>query len=384
MTSQAGQRTSGPAEPARPAPPAPMLQRLILSSFRNYSHAELTLGAGVNLVVGGNGSGKSSLLEAIYLMSTGRSFRTSRLQRLVNEAAGEAVVYAEVLSQQDVLHKVGISRDRQGFTALKMDGANVRGLSELARLLPVQAFHPGTVDVVEGPSSARRRYLDWGLFHVEQSFLPLWRQLSGALQQRNKLLRGGSFSTRELAAWDQQVASVSDRINGLRTRYLADLLPHLDAVLAHIGELPEVRISLYPGWAEGEDLLALLAQDLERDRQRGYTGKGAHRAELRLSTGAGPVRDVFSRGQTKTLSYALLLAQLYLLVRSHGGRCLVLVDDLASELDEQHSDAVIRALQELGQQTLITALSADALPALARDDATRVFHVEHGVLNRLE
>lgn len=384
MIPEAGQRNSGPAEPARPAPPFPMLQRLVLSSFRNYSHAELPLGAGLNLVVGGNGSGKSSLLEAIYLLGTGRSFRTSRLQRLVNEAAAETVVFAEVLSRQNVLHRVGVSRDRQGFTALKLDGANIRGLSELARLLPVQAFHPATVEIVEGPSSARRRYLDWGLFHVEQSFLPLWRQLSGALQQRNKLLRSGSANGRELSAWDQQVASVSDRINGLRAGYLAALLPHLDAVLAHMGELPEVRVSLYPGWPEGEDLLALLAQDLERDKQRGYTGRGAHRAELRLTTGAGPVRDVFSRGQTKTLSYALLLAQLYLLVRSHGGRCLVLVDDLASELDAQHSDAVIRALQELGQQTLITALSAESLPALTRDEATRVFHVEHGVLTRLE
>src|SRR5690606_31681488 len=149
-----------------------------------------------------------------------------------------------------------------------------------------QAFHPGSVDVEEGPSSARRRYLESGSFYVDHSFPPLWRPLSGALQQRNNLFRAGDLNPRQVAACNQRIASAPDRINGLRTRYLAALLPHLDAVLAHIGELPEVRISLYPGWAEGEDLLALLAQDLERDRQRGYTGKGAHRAELRLSTGA--------------------------------------------------------------------------------------------------
>src|SRR5690606_29233688 len=156
------------------------------------------------------------------------------------------------------------------------------------------------------------------------------------------------------------------------------------AVLGHIGELPEVSISLFPGWPEGEDLQALLAADIDKDRQRGHTGRGAHRAELRLMTAAGPVRDVFSRGQTKTLSYALLLAQLYLLVHGHGGRCLVLVDDLASELDSQHSAAVLAALRDLKQQMIITALSAEALPLKAEEKGTRMFHVEHGVLRRLD
>lgn len=376
---------AGPAHrAARPSSPSPaMLQRLTLTAFRNYRHAEFQPGPGINLIVGDNGSGKSSLLEAVYLLGSGRSFRTSRLQRLVQESAQESVLFAEVITAQGVAHRLGVARDRQGFSGLKLDGANVRGLSDLARVLPVQAFHPGTVEIVEGPSSARRRYLDWGLFHVEQSFLPLWRQLHGALQQRNRLLRAGSFQRREMQAWDQQVASVSVRISQLRSSYLEALLPHLQTVLAHMGELPEVGISLYPGWSEGEDLLALLAADLEKDRQRGHTAKGAHRAELRLMTAAGPVRDVFSRGQTKTLSYALLLAQLYLLVEGHGGHCLILVDDLASELDAQHSAAVLQALRGLRQQMFITALSKEALPSLAEDKATRMFHVEHGELNRL-
>jgi DNA replication and repair protein RecF len=361
-----------------------MLQRLTLSSFRNYQQAEFVPGAGVNLVVGDNGSGKSSLLEAIYLLGSGRSFRTSRLQRLVRESAQDAVLFAEVLSHQGVQHRLGMARNRQGFSGLKLDGVNVRGLSDLARILPVQAFHPGTVEIVEGPSSARRRYLDWGLFHVEQSFLPLWRQLYTALQQRNRLLRSGRFQHREMLVWDQQVATVSGRISQLRSAYLTALSPHLQTVLGHIGELPEVNISLYAGWPDGEDLLALLAADIEKDRQRGHTGRGAHRAELRLTTAAGPVRDVFSRGQTKTLSYALLLAQLYLLVHGHGGQCLVLVDDLASELDSQHSAAVLAALKDLKQQMIITALSADALPVQAEGNETRMFHVEHGVLKRLD
>ncbi|WP_111657819.1 DNA replication/repair protein RecF [Isoalcanivorax indicus] len=356
-----------------------MLQRLVLTAFRNYRHAEFRPGPRINLLVGDNGSGKSSLLEAIYLLGSGRSFRSSRLQRLVREGDQETVLFAEVAGEKGNSHRLGMSRTRQAFSGLKLDGANLKGLSELARLLPVQVFHPGTVEIVEGPSSARRRYLDWGLFHVEQSFLQEWRALNSALQQRNRQLRTGAAS-REISPWSQQVARGSDRINQLRSGYLEALRPHLASVLSHMGELPEVSLTLYPGWPEGEDLLALLDADLLKDRERGHTTRGAHRAELRMMTSAGPVRDVFSRGQLKTLGYALLLAQLNLLVKDRDGHCLILVDDLASELDQMHSGAVLQALRALNQQMIITALSAEALPGLADDQDVNMFHVEHGVL----
>ncbi|MBA3981476.1 MAG: DNA replication/repair protein RecF [Alcanivorax sp.] len=356
-----------------------MLQRLQLTAFRNYTHAEFQPGPGINLLTGDNGSGKSSLLEAIYLLGSGRSFRSSRMQRLVREGDQETVLYAEVLGDRAEVHRLGMSRTRQAFSGLKLDGNNLKGLSELAHLLPVQVFHPGTVEVVEGPSSARRRFLDWGLFHVEQSFLQEWRGLNTALLQRNRLLRTGA-AAREISPWSQQVARASDRINQLRSGYLLALRPHLEGVLAHMGELPDVALTLYPGWAEDEDLLALLDADLARDRERGHTTRGAHRAELRMTTGAGPVRDVFSRGQLKTLGYALLLAQLNLLIKDRDGRCLILVDDLASELDQVHCAAVLEALRALKQQMIITALSREALPGLADDQDVNMFHVEHGVL----
>src|SRR5690606_29678892 len=132
------------------------LQRLALSSFRNYQQAEFVPGTGINLVVGDNGSGKSSLLEAIYLLGSGRSFRTSRLQRLLRESAQDAVLFAEVMSPQGVQHRLGMARNWQGFSGLKLDGAHVKGVSDLARILPAQASPPGTVEIAEGPSSPRR------------------------------------------------------------------------------------------------------------------------------------------------------------------------------------------------------------------------------------
>lgn len=362
-----------------------MLRTLSLTSFRNYRTTVFEPGVGVNLVYGSNGSGKSSLLEAAYMLGSGRSFRTSKLRRLVNEDADETVLYAEIISPREQLHRVGLSRNRQGITGIKMDGNRLRGLSELARVLPVQVFQPGTVEMVEGPSSARRRYLDWGLFHVEHSFLMEWRALSSAVQQRNRLLKQPMPDRRELVVWSQQVAAASARIDQLRRAYLGELMPLIQTACRRFPELPEMTIELQSGWIgqDEESLQIQLEQDIDQDRRRGFTGRGAHRAELKIVTSAGPAREVLSRGQGKILSYVLLLAQLDHMVRTRGQPCLVLVDDLASELDRENRKIVADALLDLGQQTIFTALHADQLAGELGENV-RMFHVEHGVLTRVQ
>lgn len=366
-----------------------MLHRLDLHHFRIYRDTQWCPGPGINVVLGDNGSGKSSLLEAIYLIGTGRSFRTARLPRLVQDGQEEATLFAEIggasASRDGMRHSVGMARSRTGFTALRLDGAPVRGLSELAQLLPVQVFHPGTVEMLEGGAGERRRFLDWGLFHVEQSFLPLWRQFSQALQQRNRLLRAGG-SERELKPWTQQVAAFSVSIDRLRRDYLERLQPRLEATLAGLGQLPEIRLALFSGWAEkdADALEQLLFQDLERERQMGHTTRGAHRADLRFTCDGVPVRDVLSRGQLKTLSYALLISQLSLMVQDYGRHCVLLVDDLCSELDTAHSRAILTVLASLNQQMIITALQREQLSHLEDIvQSAKMFHVEHGRISAL-
>ncbi len=362
-----------------------MLRRLALESFRNYRSQEFLPSPSLSLVTGANGSGKSSLLEAIYLLSSGKSFRGGRPRRLIREDAGEAVIFAEVVRRSGDVHRLGVARGGSGFTRLRRDGRTVQGFSEIAWLLPVRIFHPGTLELVEGPSAVRRGYLDWGLFHVEQSFHGYWRDLRHALENRNALLRQGGGSWRELEAWTQQVAAASGRINALRNAYLERLRPHLEALLGSFPGLPPVSVALQSGWpGESEDeLLNTLRAELDRDQRRGFTGRGAHRAELRLLSQGGLVRDIFSRGQCKVLGYLLLLAQVHELTASGGEDCLVLVDDLASELDEGHRDQMVEALLGLQQQTIFTALAADQLPSLV-DRGAEMFHVEHGVLSRVQ
>lgn len=356
-----------------------MLIRLDLQGFRNYADESFRPGPGFNLIVGENGSGKTSLLEAIHVLAAGRSFRGSRNTGLIRQGAGEAVLYGEVESA-GTRHRIGMRRKAGGIDGLRLNGENVGNMARVAQLFPVQVFHPGTVELVEGGPGGRRRYMDWGLFHVEPSFPGLFRDFRQALEQRNRLLKKKGLAPRELEVWDRQIAVASDKIDRLRRDWLARLEPVVERFLEELAPLPPVRLALDSGWPENASLGALLRDERPRDMARGFTGRGAHRADLRLTTGAGAVRDLFSRGQAKSLAYVLVLAQLEVLVREAGRRCLVLVDDLGSELDREHRQAVLRIMERLGQQTIFTALAADDDLLEPLDENIRMFHVEHGTL----
>lgn len=357
-----------------------MLKRLLLTDFRNYPQAEFFPDPRISLIHGDNGSGKTSLLEAIYTLSTGRSFRTAKLGKLVRDQADQLLLFAEV-EREGEIHRLGMRRGRQGIEDLRLDGERPRSLSQLAHLLPTQVFHPESVNLIYGESSIRRAFLDWGLFHVEHDFQVYWQRFRQLLEQRNKLLKSPSLSERELAPWNQQLVEVSARIDRSRRSYLARVLEHFQKAHARVGTLKEVDIGYYPGWPENETFETALTRHLEQDRQRGFTSVGPHRGDLRLRNGGHLAKDVFSRGQCKTLAYALLLAQLYFLVEEIRRPCLLLVDDLSSELDREHRYALFDALRQLNQQMIVSQLEDDGL--FAQEEAKR-FHVEHGWIKTSE
>ena len=360
-----------------------MLQRFHLNQFRNYRDQMFVPDSAVSVVTGENGSGKTSLLEAIYLLGSGRSFRTSRMASLVMADAKDCTLFAEVSTDQGG-RRIGIQRDRQSLLDARLDGQRVSGLSDIARLFPVQVLHPGTVELVEGGSSARRRYLDWAMFHVEQDFIGEWRRLRSAVDQRNRLLKQPSLKLRELVVWDRQVAESSARIDSLRRRHLPQLITLFDQELsAFSASVPSVGLSLNSGWPAAEDIADALASSLEQDVRRGFTGRGAHRADLLLSAEEGSVREVFSRGQQKIVAYALVMAQVRLIRELAGRDCLMLVDDLTSELDRDNADRVMGAVIRVSRQVIVTSLDPELAPLGNETDYT-VFHVEHGTLKRVD
>ena len=194
-----------------------MLHKLQIQHFRNLSQAEIYPSGGMNLLLGHNGSGKSSVLEAIHYLSLGRSFRTHLTNRVIMQGEKAFTLFAQLqLDDQSV--NVGLQKDRQGDTQLKIGGKSADKLAQLASLLPLQLIHPEGYNLLTGGPQQRRAFVDWGVFHVEQAFFPLWVKVRRLLKQRNALLRQ-STQYAPLSYWDQQLAEFSQALSVFRQQY---------------------------------------------------------------------------------------------------------------------------------------------------------------------
>jgi len=356
------------------------IRRIALHQLRRFSTVELQPNAGVNLLTGDNGAGKTSVLEALHLMAYSRSFRGRVRDGLIRQGQEALEVFVEWeetrADRTEILRKAGLRHSGQEWQG-RLDGEDVAQLGTLCAALAVVTFEPGSHALVSGGGEPRRRYLDWGLFHVEQDFLPLWRRYSRALKQRNALLKQGGAPSM-LDVWDRELAEAGEPLTGRRLLYL-ERLQERAMVLAD-ALAPQLGIqgmSLSAGWRRHEMSLAdalLLARD--RDRQAGYTSVGPHRADWSVSFSAIPGRDALSRGQAKLTALTCLLAQAEDYAAQRGHWPVIALDDLASELDRTHQARVLERLLAGPAQIFITATE---LPAAleARTDITR-FHVEHG------
>ncbi len=361
------------------------IRRLSLSQVRRFDVVELLPQPGINLLTGDNGAGKTSVLEALHVMAYGRSFRgrvRDGLIRQGQEAMEVFVDWEETLpGHTDMRRRAGLRHTGQDWKG-RLDGQDVAQLGNLCAALAVITFEPGSHALVSGGGEPRRRFLDWGLFHVEPDFLPLWRRYSRALKQRNALLKQGG-PARMLDTWDHELYEAGEPLTSRRQQYLErlqDRAVELAAILAP--QLGIQALNLAPGWRRQDMSLAdalLLAR--ERDRQAGHTSVGPHRADWNVGFSAIPGRDALSRGQAKLTALACLLAQAedYAAHRQHWP--VIALDDLASELDRNHQERVLDRLRTGPAQVFITATECPA----ALIDAPHItrFHVEHGQIAAL-
>jgi DNA replication and repair protein RecF len=276
---------------------------------------------------------------------------------------------------------LGIGREGQRWEARK-DGASVP-LGQLVRACAVVCFEPGSHALIAGGADERRRFLDWGVFHVEHGFHAAWQRYQRALKQRNTLLRASRPAGEALfKPWEVELAESARLMDAARDAYLERLRPHLAAELhAVVPELGESSLRYRRGWAEDAPLADQLAALRERDRARGHTTVGAHRADWSVTTEQAPLREHFSRGQEKLVALSCLLAQATVYASDHAGEWpIVCLDDLASELDQAHQAAIVARLLAAGAQVLITGTE---LPAALTGVPHRLFHVEQGQVSRL-
>jgi len=333
------------------------LAQLHVERFRNLEPLDLEPAAGINLIHGANGAGKTSLLEAIHTLSLGRSFRGNNPAELIRHGGNDFLLRADVRGRATTgTHRLALQRDRRSMT-LRIDQENVTRLSELARLLPVLALHPQSDDLVLGSPEYRRRFIDRVGFYARSDFHSIHRDFQRALKQRNALLRRG----RQEPAWDRLYLETASVLESARRHVLAELETRVDALIGHM--LPGSRLSLryLPGYRQDLELAEALSQGAMRERDQQSSLFGPHRADLRIALDDHDARQVASRGQIKMLVVLLHLAVLDLWTAVRGEPAVVLFDDLASELDAANRRRVLDYLGESGHQVFVSVIAPDAI-----------------------
>ena len=353
---------------------------LTLENLRCLRRVELELHPGRNLIIGANGSGKTSLLEAIFLLGRGRSFRTRNSERLITHGESRLVVFGRT-APSDALGfpmGLGVQVTRGEATVAKIQGEFTRTLAELPAALPVQVIDPGVHKLVEDSAHRRRRWMDWATFHVEHGFVDVWAAYTRTLRQRNAALKqlGGSGSTvaAQLDAWDIELAQLGERLALSRRQMLERLHSHWQETVLELSGL-ELDLGYFQGWARDTPLADALRHSRERDLARGSTHAGPHRGDVVLKLDGKLARDILSRGQQKLAAVAMILAQLRLLATVLPEPPTLLLDDPAAELDPDRLSRFISQVEPLHCQIVLTALTAGHHPFGSPD---RMFHVEHG------
>ncbi|MCB1771290.1 MAG: DNA replication/repair protein RecF [Candidatus Competibacteraceae bacterium] len=350
---------------------------LDISGFRNLSNIQIECSPGLNLVIGPNASGKTSLLEALYFLGRGRSFRTRQPRELIQTTASACRLVAVLQAADGRRTPVGLERDARELTA-RIGGAPTRSLAELARRTPVLLLNPDSHRLLEDGPQQRRRFMDWGLFHAEPDFLEAWRRYNSALRHRNAALRSGG-ANRLVDAWDGELAAatVLDRLRGAFCEALEGVLRRfIEAILVGVG----VQVDYRRGWPlepSERDFPEWLRIGRDQDRQQGHTRFGPHRADFVVRINGHPLSEALSRGQQKLLVIALVLAQAELYRRHVGDACILLIDDLPAELDADNRMRVMRALAALDAQVFITAIESELLDAVLWRES-RTFHLSQG------
>lgn len=344
------------------------LARLTLEGVRNLEPVTLEPGPGVNWFAGDNGAGKTSVLEAIHVLARGRSFRAARVSAVIAHRAESLSVHARVAENGDTL---GVERRRDGWRG-RINGADCRRVSEFAARLPLVVIEPGSHRLVDGGPDRRRQYLDWLLFHVEHDYLATWQRFARVLRQRNAALKQPA-SEAVFEALEPQFAAAAEILNALRAEQAGVLVERIDRLADELGfRLPgQIALTYRCGHPVDRDLAEVLADSRDRDRERGFTRHGPHRADLVITCDGHPAGGELSRGQQKLLAVLLQLAQLDRIDPGEGARPVLLLDDPVSELDAAHLEALLGWLEASEIQSWVTATTPGRKPMT-------MFHVEQG------
>ena len=348
------------------------VEHLSIRGFRNLVSVDIEPGPGINWLAGDNGAGKTSVLEALYVLARGRSFRSAQIGAVIGHNAESLMVVAHAHPQADGPSVVlGVERDALGWRG-RIAGEDSHKVSDFARQLPIVLIEPDSHRLVSDGPQGRRQYLDWLLFHVEPAYLAQWQRYQRLLKQRNAALKTGGAGA-VLDALDAPLIEAGAALNALRAQQALVLEREVLALNETLGlRLPgEINIRYRAGHNGEKTLAEAMADGRDSDLESGFTRAGPHRADLVLRVAGFPAAQESSRGQQKLLSTLLLLAQWRQFIAHGQSAPILLLDDPVSELDQGHLGQLLSWLRDQPHQVWITATEAGP-------DGIKTFHVEQG------
>ena len=350
------------------------LLKLDIYKVRNIHQSSIKPSPGINLITGENGSGKSSLLEAIFILGRARSFRASNIKQVIQFEQTELIVSGHSKQQSDHVFHLGIQLNGKNCEIRLNQEKSSK--AELAYSLPVLLIHPKSYVLLDGGPQVRREFLDWGVFNYEHDFLVNWRKFKKVLLQRNSLLK--SKQTNQINVWNTELVQYGTIVSNYRKKYLEKLQTVFLEICHHFLDFEKVELMYVSGWDDSNSFIFALESDFEKDLRYGFTHSGPHRSDFSLMIDGRLAKNVVSRGQLKLLMLSLKLAQVKLINTGKTNSVCLLIDDLTAELDSHNKAKLLQYLSSLDCQVFMSTTELSNFGDLSALENYKVFHVEQG------
>ncbi|HHL31418.1 MAG TPA: DNA replication/repair protein RecF [Oceanospirillales bacterium] len=349
------------------------ITKLRIHDFRNIKNKEYCFNKNINIFYGKNGVGKTSILEAIQFLSSGKSFRKGNFRSLINNEADSLTVLLDFHNQEKQT-TLSVSKDKKGKWQAKRNGNKILSQAEISQLFPVVAIDPDVYQLVDFGPLYRRNFLDWLVFHVEHEYLLLWKKVNKCGKQLNSLYKNKASLT-EINLWEKTYIGFSEQLNNTRIKYFNKIKPRIQNLSLYMQqEIKNLSINYKQGWSEELSLAEQLKSDREKNLLYGQLQHGPHKMDIKINTGSIQASQTLSRGQKKVLSITFYMAYIDLL-NSCSISPILCLDDFDAELDNEKLLKASDFFKDRETQIFITSVHQNKIQKAF--PKAQMFHVEH-------
>ncbi len=351
------------------------INQLEVTNIRNLERLSIKPSDKINFFIGNNGSGKTSLLESISLITSSRSFRTARLSNIQHSGTDGFLIFARI-ETDGIEYSVGYQKNGKD-RKIKLNHQFINRSSELVKLFPIITFTPESLNLLTDNSKIRRAYIDRLLFHVKHEYQFHHKNHERALRQRNSQIRSERVDL--ISKWDEVLAHHGEWITAARVEIVNELTLIIQKVIKRLSvdKFDGIELKMSYGWDHNKNLQQALKDSCSHDIKAGYTTIGIQRADFSIRQNGRSIREIYSRGELKLLAFVLHLTQIIFLNRRLSSGSILLIDDLFSELDFEKVDKLFTTIRHFNFQTFITSTDEELIKRFKKN-SDKLFHVKHG------